>query len=422
MNNLPREKLIQIIQENSISITNNPQQCKAFLLDYCGEYRLEINVLMSALQEGIVKELCNISQGIPLESILAKLRQQLETNLGIREDIAQWAVESWAIALGIIKELELKNLNLDNFKGLNDTSDEQTRTENKLQQIVTSAKKNKVVQTIQKSLSNNNFMEVLSKGIKLEMIAIPEGEFMMGSQDNNFEKPPHKVQLNSFYMGKYPVTQEQYQAIMGENPSKFKGLVHPVDKVDWLSARQFCQKLSQITGKKYQLPSEAQWEYACRAGSTTKYHFGDNASLLNYYAWYRDNSNEQTHPVGMKKPNEWGLYDMYGNVWEWCEDTWYEDYQGAPNDGSAWVKGLTQNHVVRGGGFNAIVRVVVLLVGIRLVRSFIKDIYMVFVLFIFLDNVNFYEQLLIFEKLFFGNYESWKKEVKQASSPCLKRL
>ena len=188
MNNLPREKLIQIIQENSISITNNPQQCKAFLLDYCGEYRLEINVLMSALQEGIVKELCNISQGIPLESILAKLRQQLETNLGIREDIAQWAVESWAIALGIIKELELKNLNLDNFKGLNDTSDEQTRTENKLQQIVTSAKKNKVVQTIQKSLSNNNFMEVLSKGIKLEMIAIPEGEFMMGSQDNNFEK------------------------------------------------------------------------------------------------------------------------------------------------------------------------------------------------------------------------------------------
>ena len=109
MNNLPREKLIQIIQENSISITNNPQQCKAFLLDYCGEYRLEINVLMSALQEGIVKELCNISQGIPLESILAKLRQQLETNLGIREDIAQWAVESWALALGVISESDLSN-------------------------------------------------------------------------------------------------------------------------------------------------------------------------------------------------------------------------------------------------------------------------------------------------------------------------
>ena len=107
MNNLPSEKLIQIIKDNGVSITNNPQQCKAFLLDYCGEYRLEINVLMSALQEGIVKELCNIIQGIPLESILAKLRQQLETNLGIREDIAQWAVESWAIALGIIKEVEL---------------------------------------------------------------------------------------------------------------------------------------------------------------------------------------------------------------------------------------------------------------------------------------------------------------------------
>ncbi|MGI0483754.1 formylglycine-generating enzyme family protein [Geminocystis sp. CENA526] len=353
MNNLPREKLIQIIKENGISITNNPQQCKAFLLDYCGEYRLEINVLMNALQEGIIKELKNIHQGIPLESILAKLRQKLETNLAMREDAAQWAVDSWALALGIITELELKSLNVGSFKGLNDTSNEGKRTEDKLQQIITSTKINNVVQTIGKSVINGNFTEVLPHGIKLEMVAIPEGEFMMGSQEYKLEQPIHKVKLRAFFMGKYPVTQEQYQAIMGENPSKFKGLVHPVEKVDWLRATQFCQKLSQITGKKYQLPSEAQWEYACRAGSETKYYFGDNPYLLEHYAWYKNNSQGETHPVGMKKPNQWGLYDMYGNVWEWCEDLWHSHYIDAPTNDYPWITGLTQSHVVRGGGFDS---------------------------------------------------------------------
>jgi formylglycine-generating enzyme required for sulfatase activity len=201
--------------------------------------------------------------------------------------------------------------------------------------------------------------ETLQGNIELEMVKIPAGSFLMGSADNDEgadddEKPQHQVNLQEFYLGKFPVTQEQYQAIMGNNPSDFRdNPKNPVESVSWDDAQEFCQKLSEKIGKKYRLPSEAEWEYACRAGTQTRYYFGDDEKLLGEYAWYIENSDSKTHPVGQKKPNNWGLYDMSGNVWEWCEDGWHENYQKAPTDGTAWNNNHSQTkvRVIRGGSW-----------------------------------------------------------------------
>jgi formylglycine-generating enzyme required for sulfatase activity len=180
-----------------------------------------------------------------------------------------------------------------------------------------------------------------TNSLGMDLVLIPAGEFVMGSPHNDSyasgtEKPQHKVQITKpFYLAVTPVTQEQYERVMGHNPSHFQGTRgilglfakagdprRPVEKVSWDDAVAFCRKLSDRDGKEYRLPTEAEWEYACRAGSTGKWCFGDNESLLGQYAWYGMNSGSTTHPVGQKKPNAWGLYDLHGNVWEWCLD-WY---------------------------------------------------------------------------------------------------
>ncbi|MGA2259649.1 MAG: formylglycine-generating enzyme family protein, partial [Thermoguttaceae bacterium] len=182
----------------------------------------------------------------------------------------------------------------------------------------------------------------LGKGVNLELVLIPAGEFMLGSPDSDKdgsdrEKPQHRVRITKpFYLGKNLVTQEQWEAVTGGNPSHFKGPKNPVEMVSWDDCQQFLGKLNAISAAgvgKFQLPSEAQWEYACRAGSKTRYCFGDDESKLGDYAWYRLNSGGKTHPVGEKKPNAWGLYDMHGNVWGWCQD-WYEGgyYAKSPRD------------------------------------------------------------------------------------------
>ena len=222
------------------------------------------------------------------------------------------------------------------------------------------------LQAVKKPVSPTPFTEKISNGVTLEMVSLPAGEFLMGSPDSDSdahddEKPQHPVKVNSFAIGKYPVTQAQYEAVMGTNPSHFKNnswfknnLQNPVEQVSWNDAQAFCQKLSQITGKTYRLPTEAEWEYACRAGTTTRYYFGDDASQLGDYAWYSANSQSKTHPVGQKRPNAWGLYDMSGNVWEWCEDDWHDNYIGAPTDGSAWlINNDNRSHLkcLRGGSW-----------------------------------------------------------------------
>jgi len=180
--------------------------------------------------------------------------------------------------------------------------------------------------------------EDLGNGVKLEMVYIPGGTFMMGSPKNekdrySAEGPQHKVTIKPFYMSKYPVTQAQWKAVMGNNPSRFKGENRPVENVSWRNAVKFCQRLSEKTGKKYGLPSEAQWEYGCRAGTTTPFYFGETITtdLANY-----DGNHGQTTEVGSFPPNAFGLYDMHGNLWEWCADAWHHNYEGAPSDGRVW--------------------------------------------------------------------------------------
>ena len=152
---------------------------------------------------------------------------------------------------------------------------------------------------------------------------------------------PVKLELveipgKSWLMGKYPVTQEQYEALMNNNPSQFKGIDRPVERVSWNDAQEFCRKASEVTGKQVRLPSEIEWEYAARAGTTTTYFFGNDAQDLDKYAWYDKNSNQQTHPVGTKEPNPWGLYDMLGNVWEWCADNWHDQLEDNVARGGSW--------------------------------------------------------------------------------------
>ncbi|NCQ92482.1 MAG: SUMF1/EgtB/PvdO family nonheme iron enzyme [Microcystis aeruginosa LG13-03] len=205
--------------------------------------------------------------------------------------------------------------------------------------------------------NKTSFTENLPNGVTLKMVSLPAGQFLMGSPDSDpdardNEKPQHQVQVNSFAIGKYPVTQAQYQAVMGTNPSHFSNNPqNPVENVSWNDAQAFCQKLSQITGKTYRLPTEAEWEYACRGGTTTRYYFGDDANQSGDYAWYSGNSLNTTHPVGQKKPNAWGLHDMIGNVWEWCEDNLHDNYIGAPTDGSAWIKNGNDYQILRGGSW-----------------------------------------------------------------------
>jgi formylglycine-generating enzyme required for sulfatase activity len=203
--------------------------------------------------------------------------------------------------------------------------------------------------------------EDLGNGITLDIVAIPGGTFEMGSKEQEHEQPIHRVTVAPFWMGKFAVTQEQYEAVMGTNPSKVKGAKRPVEQVSWYDAVAFCQRLSEKSGNQYRLPSEAEWEYACRAGTTTPFYFGATlTSDLANYCGTETYANEpkgkdrcQTTDVGAFSPNAFGLYDMHGNVWERCADHWHKSYQGAPSDGSAWTDKNTNdnNRLIRGGSW-----------------------------------------------------------------------
>ncbi|MEO1792802.1 MAG: formylglycine-generating enzyme family protein [Cyanobacteria bacterium J06629_19] len=230
--------------------------------------------------------------------------------------------------------------------------------------------------------TNQYYDEPLTKGVlPLRMMQIPAGSFVMGSPNTELERrdsegPQHKVMVPEFFMAKYPVTQAQWRVVVAmpqinreldSEPSKFKGDKRPVEKVSWEDAVEFCDRLTLSTNRQYRLPTEAEWEYACRAGTTTPFHFGETLSTdyANYngtnekYDAYGPGSQgeyrQETTPVDQfEGANAYGLCDMHGNVWEWCQDHWHDGYEGAPTNGSAWLTNNEQaSRILRGGAWDS---------------------------------------------------------------------
>jgi len=254
-------------------------------------------------------------------------------------------VETWT-GLKILKNLAVGTYQITaEMNGFETKTQTVTITKDKTQAVELKLEKSKAISATGKTYTNS---------IGMEFVLIPSGTFKMGSSNGESdEKPIHSVTISeAFYMGKYEVTQKEWKAVMGDNPSSFKGDKLPVEQVSWNDIQEFIKKLNQKEGgTKYRLPTEAEWEYAARAGSNSKWSFGDNESQLGDYAWYGSNSNSQTHPVGQKKPNKYGLYDVHGNVWEWVQD-WYDSnyYSSSPKTDS---KGPSSGslRVFRGGGW-----------------------------------------------------------------------
>jgi len=222
----------------------------------------------------------------------------------------------------------------------------------------------------QTSVSTQETGKTITTPLGAAMVLIPAGEFQMGNANGEEdEKPVHNVRISAFYMDKYEVTQKEYEKLMGRNPSKAKTPDNPVEQLSWFAAVKYCNARSLREGLQpcyeleplkchfdangYRLPTEAEWEYACRAGKKSDYSFGDRPDSLAKYAWFKGNANKSPHPVGQKAPNPWGLYDMHGNVWEWCNDKYGEtDYQQSETDNPKGpATGATC--VLRGGGWNS---------------------------------------------------------------------
>lgn len=225
--------------------------------------------------------------------------------------------------------------------------------------IVNSADVVMVYNIITNGWSGPSDNEFTVNGVSFKMIPVEGGTFQMGATSEqqepyDDEKPVHQVSLSSYMIGETEVTQELWQAVMGNNPSYFKGANMPVEQVSWDDCQTFITILNQLTGKKFRLPTEAEWEYAARGGKQSKGYQYSGSNNLDDVAWYWDNSNGTTHPVKTKQPNELGIYDMSGNVYEWCQD-WYGSYNSStqtnptgPNSGSSRVN--------RGGSWNGIAR------------------------------------------------------------------
>ncbi len=240
--------------------------------------------------------------------------------------------------------------------------------------------KNNKFEITRETKQSQQLIEWLDTATSLDMVVIPAGKFMMGApkeekESGDSERPQHEVSVSTFLMGKYPITQTQWRTVAAMpqvnrelklDPSNFKGVNRPVEQVSWLDAMEFCARLTRHTGREYRLPSEAEWEYACRAGTTTPFHFGETITteLVNYDGNHpygeapKGEYRKETTEVGIFPANEFGLHDMHGNVWEWCADDYYANHEGAPSDAQIRIKDIKKYEdpetlkLLRGGSWN----------------------------------------------------------------------
>ncbi len=390
MHDLPRQKLRDLIIEYGRSLCDDPRRCEALLKDYCGQYKREIFVLVSALKNRVAEDLINASAGVPPALLLGRLIKRLEDELGLAENAARWAVESWARALGMTvasverprpvpeppaverraREVEPSHppavpmrptpppvvapptsgrpswawivvvgvfLLLLVGRFLPSSLPPPAPTPPKVQLEPPPPPAPAVPSPVPPPPAPATPSPAPVAFVEPEMVEIAGGRFEMGcgpgddSCDNDAAQPRHRVTVQRFQIGKYEVTQGQWRSVVGDNPSEFKqGDNYPVENVSWNDIQTYLQKLSQKTGKAYRLPTEAEWEYAARAGTTTQYWWGDDVgrNRANCNGCGSQWDGKQTAPVGSFSPNPWGLYDTVGNVWEWtCSP--YHKYGGA---------------------------------------------------------------------------------------------
>ena len=307
-------KLNQLFKKHGLYLIKDQSRCEALIRDYCIGTPQEVNLLLLALKAQIPLQLIEGKEN--LSQTVKNLARKLQDKHFVAFDAANNIVEHWVAGIG----LNSRETQLPSSEKVTESKD----------------------------------LEIeLSKGISLEMVLIPAGKFKMGSPASekgrgNFEKQHEVTLTNSFYMGKYQVTQEQWDGVLGNNSSiKTTGAMLPVTNVSWEDCQEFIKKLNTKTNGGYRLPTEAEWEYACRAGTTTAYSFGDKITPRD--ANYKDSKIGKPVAVGSYKPNAFGLYDMHGNVWEWCED-WYGDYPTSAGIDPRRPE-AKESHVLRGGSF-----------------------------------------------------------------------
>jgi formylglycine-generating enzyme required for sulfatase activity len=373
LNDRVRQKLSEIILRYGRGICNDPRRCKGLLLDHCAGDRREVFVLVSALEEQVV---CDLMAGLGGQSwalVAGRLSRRLVEHRALADEAALWAVESWALALGVITK-----------PGLTPGPSSRHRrgpTSGPIDVVTTSVGQIDGRRALEQSKDCPPPELITTRIGRIALKLIPAGEFWMGSPDRDREafddeKPRHNVQISeAYYLGVTPVTQAQYEAVVGKNPSRFpRQPDNPVESVSWFEAAWFCNKLSQkerlmpyyvIRGSKrvlvaggpgYRLPTEAEWEYACRAGTETRYGFGGDEVRLTEHAWYSANSEGRTWPVGRRRPNAFGLYDMHGHVWEWCWDGYDEGYYQQSPEVDPLGAEEAACRVIRGGSWNDVPR------------------------------------------------------------------
>jgi len=338
-----RDTLVALIVRYGQSLSEDPPRCEAMLRDLCGQHKREIFILVSALKQRVATDLLS-GGGLPTSLLLGRLSKRLEDELALTSEAAHWAVETWALVLGVIA-------------GPVPGSTTTAATQPTPKPVKTQPPPLPLVPLAV-------FRDPLKDGsVGPEMVRLPSGRFLMGpatwdDMAHDSERPQHEVRIAlPFALGRFPVTFNDYDhfiAATNRQPPDDQGGSRgrrPVNYVSWHDAVAYCVWLSEQTGRTYRLPSEAEWEYACRAGTATRWSCGDDEKALGDYAWFDVNSGRKTHPVGKKLPNHWGLHDMHGNIWEWVQDGWHDNYHGAPADGTVWEDASGEGRLVRGGSW-----------------------------------------------------------------------